>query len=175
MGGPRLSRRPVRTLAVERPTGGRFAPGAQSPIPSERPAQRARRRRLPSLSRVALFVAATMLTRYSNVECASALVRTVCSHLEFKLYTGIQAEADIMRLRVLRKKLRARASRADCRVPSHLLASISSPESEVCSGSVRCFSKKFKIAGQALFEIDEFTTVDREGLRRPGRWPVGFA
>ena len=39
------------------------------------PAQRARQRRLPSLSRVALSVAATMLTRYSNVECASALVR----------------------------------------------------------------------------------------------------
>jgi hypothetical protein len=37
------------------------------PIPSERPAQRARQRRLPSLSRLALSVAATMLTRYSNV------------------------------------------------------------------------------------------------------------
>ena len=36
-----------------------------------------------------------------------------------------------------------------------------------------CFSKKFKIAGQTLFEIDEITTVDREGLRRPGRWSVG--
>ena len=68
VGGPRISRRPVRTLAIERSSGGRFPPRHQNPpIPSERPGQRARQRRLPSLSRVALSVAATVLTCYGYV------------------------------------------------------------------------------------------------------------
>lgn len=35
------------------------------------------------------------------------------------------------------------------------------------------FSKKFKIAAQTLFVIDELLTFDRAGVQRVGQWPVG--
>ena len=49
----------------------------KSPRASEKPGQRARQRRMSSLPRLELSVAATMLTRYSNVELAGCAEREV--------------------------------------------------------------------------------------------------
>jgi len=107
----------------------------------------------------------TQLTQIKNRQITPALV-------EFKLYTGNEAEADIRRLRILVEKAESKGKQ----IEGYLVISQQAfPHQKLTfvQDAFDCFSKKFKIAAKILFEIDETPTVDREGLRRPGRWPVG--
>jgi hypothetical protein len=63
LGGFRLPGRSLRTLSCHRRAGGRFSPREAGRGPSEKPVQRPHPRWLPPLSRVALSVPATLLTR----------------------------------------------------------------------------------------------------------------
>jgi hypothetical protein len=99
----------------------------------------------------------------------------VAALVEFKLYPGESAVNDFKRLRTLVKI----AERTGARVEGYLVicGNAYPDQPRYWPDGFDFFTRtyKIKIAAQIFFEIDEITSLDRDGARRPGRWPGGVA
>ena len=108
---------------------------------------------------------ATNLSKMENNNLVTSLV-------EFKLYTGLQAESDIGRLRLIIEMAKRKGENIDGYVVICEQAFPHQAQTFV-RDAFASFGQKFKLKKQLIFDIEETSTIDRDGAQRLGRWPVG--